>query len=160
MTLQSVEREEVVACSSVFGVRCSVLCVANEDMLRLNWFVCAFVYVWHFFILEILIWLGESVTLPMTCRHISACFSMMEDTDLEIIRHNNINTIVAIITIIMLRVHVIHIYEASNGFIILKTSKFLATCIHAHLHLCADRYATHSYNKQATNQRVVVCNLW
>lgn len=64
---------------------------------------------------------AASITLPLICHHNSVYFSMMEDTDLEIVRHNNINTIVAIITIIP-RVHVIHIYGASNGFIILKTS--------------------------------------
>lgn len=71
--------------------------------------------------------------------------SLMEDTDSGIARHNNINTIVAIITIIIITiihhcwewVHVIRIYGAWNGFIILKTSKFLATCNHFHTHSLA-----------------------
>ena len=91
--------------------------------------LCLCLCVW-FFILEIFVFFcvcffshlaAKSITLPLTCHHNSVYFSMMEDTDLEIVRHNNINTIVAIITIIP-RVHVIHIYGASNGFIILKTS--------------------------------------
>lgn len=93
----------------------------------------------------------------MTCHHTSAGFSMMEDMDLEIVRHNNINTIVAIITIIT-------ITPKSSCYTHLRSLKWIYNLeneqvpshmhpFHAHLHLWADRYATHSVqtNKRPTN---------